>query len=895
MVKNTDTFWLSKITKFKAQQNRNSSENSSFLLDILQGLYEDISESTKVELLLILQEHGDSLIQGQELAEQAVGSVKSILEDLLDTSHDKYYATHCLVTTITLIIEFELEKFNPQLVNEIIKILMRICMRTNVPGEILIRKVACECLLELENAIPSILEKYVYQFYEITKQEKSYAAQSYMQLLSTVLFNALQNEDEVVVHASDDGSEMSAKIMKRDAQQMASFISGELNYVSSAAQWHIGLRLSYLFEELQIPKVVLHNKMMKCCHSSDLQIVHLGLFLAFGTLQSTITGADLEVVASCLLRVIGMPQFPNGMRAMCLQWLLETIQQLDFMDDMQYFAKDASSQLMQPLIFDGPNMKRGKIELLSELSTVYPTANIDFLASQAIILKLASYGISGRELPILYRASYLRFTSAADSGIERKQIIETISKVTLNNPSFMAYTVDFISAINDDSLTSMCKNLIHDIAKYVLKLKIDDFICNSENFFPLIELACSEKGLWPMGVVKWLRSLCVQSGLCQFGDWQLGSSILSICRGILGTHDSIPLLQELADFLWYLHKSYNDQDIKDRALFYYLVIGHASPKYFKKMFADLDGENRMQSINKRGEIEIPSDLVQGVLPTVRLDKEFLSLKKRVKHGADRSETCQNGIFEDVAQYYSMVNEKEFDKAIHLDLSISYNEGMNEVPPAVYAMTLRLDSNGSCDNINEVHIPYLSKVPQSKFPCNKQIFAIDIKPKQPFPCCIQVCCLFTDGDSRTCVAPIEPLKLNFADMFNPLISIGENSEVESKKKLFDMLWEHFGRNQTTTPSTERSCAVAVKRLIIAEGRIRSVLERALQPCFVCEDGNKMIFGIFLPPRYHLLLVFEISNEETLVRFRVDDWQLLDIVEEFLEELANSQINSQSDSQ
>ena len=94
MVKNTETFWQSKIAEFKAQQNRNSSENSSFLLDILQGLYEDISEATKVDLLLILQEHGDSVIQGQESAEQAVGSVKSILEDLLCDSHDKYYATH---------------------------------------------------------------------------------------------------------------------------------------------------------------------------------------------------------------------------------------------------------------------------------------------------------------------------------------------------------------------------------------------------------------------------------------------------------------------------------------------------------------------------------------------------------------------------------------------------------------------------------------------------------------------------------------------------------------------------------------------------------------------------------------------------------------------------------
>ena len=111
-------------------------------------------------------------------------------------------------------------------------------------------------------------------------------------------------------------------------------------------------------------------------------------------------------------------------------------------------------------------------------------------------------------------------------------------------------------------------------------------------------------------------------------------------------------------------------------------------------------------------------------------------------------------------------------------------------------------------------------------------------------------------------------------------------MQSKKKLFDMLWEHFGKNQKTTSFKEHSCAVSIKRQVIAERSIKSVLERALQPFMVCNDGNKVTFGIFLPPRYHLLLVFEISNEETLVRFRVDDWQLLDIVEEFLEQLTYS---------
>ena len=885
MVKASDAIWNGKIADFKRQKNKSQSECSSFFFDILQGFYEDISEKVKVELLITLQEYGDSLIQGQESAEQAVGSIKSILEEVFGSHHDKHYVTHCLVTTTTLIIQFDLVEFNPLLVQDIIQILLSICKRVNAPGETLTRKVACECLLELESAVPSILSKNVYLLFDLAKQEKTYMSQMHLLLVSDVAINSLHYGNSAkgaLLFNDDDAME---GIMTRDVQQMASYIAGELNHMTPLVLWQTGQNVSQLFKLLDMPEVVLQNKMIECCYSSNLQALHLGLLLALDLLQDTVVLQDLIVIAECLLNKIMLPTFPTGVRTMCLEWLAEVCSQINFItDEARDLIVPMVSHMRKQLILDSPFVMQGKLEIFLAVLEMYPEA-FDYFQCLEIPLQMARHGIVGRKLTILFSSLYLRFTGTDDFSV-KSRIKDHIVNMTLRTPSFIGHTIDFIKGIQKDQDSAIRQDLIHQIASFILQLSVNDFSVNFNRYFPLIELACSENGLWPLGVVKWMRLFLLQSPVCRLGNWEFGSNVLSVCRAILANHSSMKLLYELADFLWFLHRKFNDQDISDRALFFYLIIGHASPKYFGTLFRKPNVDNRIQSISRKTDIEVPAELVRGILPTIRLDKEFLVIEKSVVHQMENISGTQNYAYDSYESYLNFLHEN-FETAVNLNLKIRFASDIDvkKVSSKVYALSIKFNPNGRCTDLPQVDLPYLAvSLPQHQ-QLNCDCIIVKVRPSEAAPFSIETCCTFTNQDGRVCVAPAPSIQLTFSDFFHPLMNFSDEScDISLQRNLFGFLWDHCSKNIKTSKACSNCCATSVKRLAISEKVMKRILETAWKP-FVVEASENYIVGIFLAPAYHLLMRLSISPSETLVRFCMDNWKLLDVVEDYLQDLVN----------
>ena len=881
MVKALEISWYGKIAEFKRQQNRTISESSAFLLDLLQGLYEDISDKVKVELLLILQEYGDVLIQKQEPAEQAVGAIKSIL--CFEGNHDKQYVAHCLVTTATLIIQFDLFQFNPSLVEEITQILLSKCKRVNVPGETLIRKVASECLIELETAIPLILSKNIYLLFDLSKEEKSYVSQNYMLLLSIVMQNSLHLGTDENTSLGIENEYHTAKVVPRDAQQMTSYIAGELNHLSPALLWQTGQSVSHLFSILDMPEVALQNKMNECWYSSNLQILHLGLLLALKKLHEYVNLEDLLVITECLVNKVVLPVFPNGFRAVCLEWLLEILQEISFLtDDVGSLILDLSARLSKQLALDSPYILQEKLEVLSDVLIMYPGV-FDYFQCLEIPLKLANQGIIGLHLSILYRVFFLQFAKTENIAMKHR-IKDNIIHLTIQSPHFMGHTINFIRAIQSQLGCSIRLDLIHQLTSFVLKQHLTNFLATSNDYFPLIELSSSEQGLWPLGIVRWMRSLCARSPISRSGDWELGSNILSICRAILANHDSLQLLHELADFLWFLHKDFNDQDIKDRALFLYLIIGHASPKYFDRIFKRSNEDGKMQLFGKKADIQVPAELVRGILPTTFLNEPFLALEKSAIY--EMQQKCDTIDFQyECYESYMTILQESFETNIHLKLKVKFLSGEldSKIPTKVYALSLKFNPNGRCKDIPHIHISYLCKDKSSKGYQN-DCASLKIEPHCATPFNIQACCTFTNDRGRICVAPIAPISLVFSDFFHPLVNFSEGRSNESKKRLlFGNLWEHFEQNIKTSKASPKSCATSVKRLIIADRDIANILEKNWQPFIIEKNGKDCKIGIFLSPSYHLLMKMTISKEQTVIRFCIDNWKLLDIVEDYFESI------------
>lgn len=887
-----DNAWHQKIMQYK--KNQKSSETSALLLDILMGLCQDLSEVTKIELLSLLQEHGEALIQNQEDAEQAAGSLKNILENIHD-KNGKLYIANCLITATTIIIEFDLKDFNRQLVHDMVGILVSMIKRVNAAGQAFLRKVACECLLELETSMPLMLERYLNVIYELTRTEKSHAAQSYMVLFSTTLLNSLlghgndNTESEHRDHKTesvDEASDMPISlIIAEKGQHMASFISEEYNLLTPAAKWHVGKEICHIFAGMDMTINVLISKLLlECSLSMDLHMLHLGVYLILYNVETSKSICDIEMFVASLLRDITIPQFPTRFKFMCLRWFSELLSSLRMVINLEN-TFDLTNNVLEnimPTVFDVPDLVREKLQVINEVTVMHPNQNSNAMQYFQVPLKLAQYGVATFRLAVLYRALYLQFVSAQNNET-REEISDQIFQITMKNPTFIAFTVDFISVVRDNLLEPVCCHLIGRIVDYILRLDYDNFMGQSDYYFLLLEHACSEKDLWPMAIVKWLKKICTEFQICRFGSWKTGSNILLICRGILRVHTAVSLLHELADFLWLLHQRFNDDDIKDRALFYYLTIGHASPQHYCKIFASTEAEHRIQAISKKTDIEIPSNVMQGVLPTVRMDKEFLSLGKSSVHKDKRLLHLPDNIYKDVSRYREMLQDEMFDRNVYLDLQVQHcKETPGNVAARVFALTLKFNTYGPYKVIPDIHLPYLSKFVKSDFSSRGESILLKFEPEQPMPFQISVTAVFSNDAGRTCIVPIKPIQLEFSDFFNPLIGADQPGEFDRKRELFNSLWVQCGENQRKTTAEELSCAESVKRLIISRQDIKSSLLHDLEPFVVSSDADHVTkVGIFLPPCYCALLVFEIGDEETVVRLRVDNWELLSLVEDYLE--------------
>eukprot|EP00794_Sanderia_malayensis_P010927 gene10927-12088_t len=901
MVKTSDAAWLQKILQFKAQKNASVSENSAFLLDILQGLYEEIQESTKFELLNVLQEYTELLIQGPDVAEQAAGTIIGLLENLQDVvtvgkHHNKHYIASCLITATTIVIEFELREFNCHLVQDLIRILMRTARKVNQPALAFIRKTACECLVELEINQPGTMERYLNELYLLSAKEKTYAAQTYLVLFSTVLLNFLQSDVKDKFLIIDSTSDMSVmKIVEKKGKEMASFVAEDYNLLSPTAKWHVGQKIPLIFHQLGIPVSILTTKLVfECGQSMDLYTLHQGISLALSNQENLRSFHDIKMIAFSLLRCISMPHLPQGFRCICLTWFVELLQPLRSLAlDIADFAQDAIKQLT-PNIFNKINVLTKKFEVITDIASMFKDVNFDLLNLLAVALKSADYGVRGTMLVTLYRLFFLNFIKSKHVSI-RQSIVDQIMKITVKNPNIMEHTVDFISSIRNTIHEPVCKNLIYQINHVLLTLDFQDFLKHSGCYLIFLEYVCCEKELWPRAIVDWLNNLCSNTDVCKQGDWLLGSNILLVCRSILRTHTSVMLLQGLADLLWLLHRKYQHGDIRDRALFYYLTIGHASPQHFSKLFASMEAEHKMQVISRRNEIEMPSDLMQGVLPTLRFDAEVFELTKTAKYKANRMAytSAHNSVYKDIKSYKEMLASESFDKNVYLQLSISltdHNRG-EDIPSKIFALTLKFNSSGPYHDIPELHVAHLSK-PGPSDGCSRSskgeaITVLKFEPRQPMPGSILITSVFSNNVGRTCVAPLKPIAVKFADFFNPLAcDTSEQSGDNSSSKLaFEMLWADFGANQRSKTTTDKPCAESVKRLVVNSDTMNSVLRTELSPFLVEQADCIKKYGIFLPPCYCILFVFAISDEETLVRFRLDNWELLSITEEYLESLCD----------
>ncbi|EGG21277.1 hypothetical protein DFA_01157 [Cavenderia fasciculata] len=212
-------------------------------------------------------------------------------------------------------------------------------------------------------------------------------------------------------------------------------------------------------------------------------------------------------------------------------------------------------------------------------------------------------------------------------------------------------------------------------------------------------------------------------------------------------------------------------------------------------------------------------------------------------------------------------------------------------------------------INPIRIPYLcysSKEDELEFPYS---FDIDItfSPKYPIPSTFNVKMVFNDDEGRTCKSSGSQISIQFHHLFMEIpipITSPQIDSMQFKSKLFKKFWKLF--DQDSKNLNNSTSLISVKNMNIKSDIIeksiqlnQNEMEEEIEEMEEMEEIgnnnnnngqnsgiekkkiiNRIKLMMFLPPQFHLLLLFEISKDATIVTIKTDCWKCLTFIDQFL---------------
>jgi len=277
--------------------------------------------------------------------------------------------------------------------------------------------------------------------------------------------------------------------------------------------------------------------------------------------------------------------------------------------------------------------------------------------------------------------------------------------------------------------------------------------------------------------------------------------------------------------------------------------------------------------------------------------------------------------------------------LSISINIPFELSYKSPPPTsapfakkVYALLVQFSANPAFETLPPLRIPYLA-MPEdaslvSGFPYLYHV-VLTFRPKFPLPVSFAVKILFNDGDGKTCKGETEPVSISFLDLVMevpvpPMIKLPKQ---EFLRTVFDNLW------QATSNSSNEDAIESVKLLEAPHVPLLKVLETELQKFLIVEsaaqngitgldkvgeqtsekkldssfvqnndnsnnqstdydNSNKTMRFLdekvyvcsrrallFLPAKYHILMVFTIYEDHTLVKIRTDFWKALSYIDAF----------------
>ncbi|XP_046851211.1 AP-5 complex subunit beta-1-like isoform X2 [Xenia sp. Carnegie-2017] len=342
----------------------------TFLLDSLDALcLESSSNVDKISLLSAFQEKIDWSSLDVTSAEHVIGSLKNMYVN--PVKYDSEFYRSQLLVTITVVLVISSSKLMNQhkhceTLHHSIEFLSDIISKVNDVPSVLTRKTACECLLEIEQSYPGLLQDKLGCFLKLCEKEKTVLFQNYMILFVTTLKNALlhlsafQNVDEENINCVsvllNDEADVSLKmngatemrtieeqfpitsnviggdccdvvlpktVKNKELKQAVSFIAENFHLLTNIPLFHVLFQLMQCIRLASLSPSVFKCQFVKSLfHTIDLPLFQIILLLQSTFKSQLFEEADVALLLQKLCQLSNQPSLGIYKRLLCFNWVI---------------------------------------------------------------------------------------------------------------------------------------------------------------------------------------------------------------------------------------------------------------------------------------------------------------------------------------------------------------------------------------------------------------------------------------------------------------------------------------------------------------------------------------------------------------------------------------------
>ncbi|XP_028390944.1 AP-5 complex subunit beta-1-like isoform X2 [Dendronephthya gigantea] len=848
---------------------------------------------------------------------------------------------------------------NCETLHSSIQFLTDVISKINDSSSVLTRKTACECLWEIEISYPGLLQDRLGLFFELCEKELSVIFQSYMILFVTTLKNAIvhistfrndipedQNylnellfgeadlsmkmnslaeqgqviEDQFPLVANIVGGHhfdksLPTKFKNKEIKRAASFIAENYNLLTGIPLFHVLLQLMHCIKLTSLSSSVFKSQFVKSLSNTvDLPLFQLVLLLKSTFRNQLFEDTDTVILLQRLCHLSNQRVLGNSQRLLCYDWLINFPHDVKAQHERKYsflaecldFTEKAK---FHPTVFDPLELIPGKLDVLS--CCYIPGDGPDIATATLMnclvcLEKPIKHGLKRPHAVLLFQVLFAYYSRHRESVALVQEIYRYLLSIATEQPHLVPYVLNITMSISQLTPESyLPSEILRNFTDYIVALPLRKQIRNIQNFLKVFEYAMRLKDIPPKGTVEYLTQLATFDEIRKnSGNWSVGNAILHVCRNILQYHDTSKIIAELGECLLTINKTNQDIDICDRAMFYYTLLTTISTKKCARLLTG--------TLTNLGKTNHPLDkpgLAAASLPLTapiaKINEPFLNLTS----GAGRArwsdcywEDDDSSGFENIQEYFSSYLKQVENMAEHMSITIPLYlhyvvEPSEDVPEAIFAVVLQLQTSSNYKTIQDIHVPYLSYKKSYEPTEGCQIVEVTFSPIEPEAASFNVRVIFSNASGRSYIMALKPIVVEFHDLFIPLrhsensLSKPELGFTFSPEQMFDTLWQHIEEHQYSRKNQSFSGAKSIVYLDLERNKVEAILEK-LDNHIIKRDEVETSVGVFLPPHHHFLLRFVIHPAHCVVHVATDKWQILASLEEFLKHGRTINIDSAS---